>query len=94
MLVEKPDAQEAVGFGAFVREEEENVVVGMGREAVAIVVAGRGGFALFRFRTAGMLRIRTIGCDLRFSRHIFVDSSCVIFAPGRAGPQVEFPARR
>src|SRR5882757_663362 len=44
MLVVEIGEQDAVGFAAFARENEENVAV---REAVAQVIAGRGGFAFF-----------------------------------------------
>jgi len=50
MLVVEIGEQDAVGFAAFARENEENVAVG---EAVAGVIAGRGGFAFFRFRAGG-----------------------------------------
>jgi hypothetical protein len=70
MFVQERGAQEAVGFGALEREDEENVVVA--GEAVAKVIAGRGGFALFRFGTGGMLRIGAVRGDLRFGGHSFV----------------------
>ena len=51
----------------FVRKHEEDFVVGA--EAVADSVLGRGGFALFRFGTGGMLGVGSVRRDLRFGRH-------------------------
>jgi hypothetical protein len=38
---------------------------------VAQVIAGRGGFALFRFGAGGLFGIGSVGCDLRFGGHGF-----------------------
>jgi len=56
-------------LGALERQDEENVVVGA--EAVAEVVAGRGGFAFFCSGTGRMLGVGAIRHDLRFGRHRF-----------------------
>ena len=63
------DEQPVVFFGVLPRQEEE-VGVHVG-EAVAGVVAGRGGFAFFRFGTGGKFGVGLVGCDLRFGRHDF-----------------------
>ena len=72
MLTQESAAEDAIGFGAFERKNEKNVVVAA--EAVAKVIAGRGGFALFRFGACGMFRVGSVGGDLRFGRHIFRNS--------------------
>ena len=69
MLAVEIGEEEAVGFDAFAREEEENAV--RVAEAVAGVIAGRGGFAFFRFGAGGLFGVGAIGGNLGFGRHSF-----------------------
>ena len=75
MLVVEIGEQDAVGFAVFAREDEEKAV-GVA-EAVAGVIAGRGGFAFFCSGTRRMLGVGPVGGDLRFGRHGFENApSC------------------